>query len=192
MLIKFFERIEKFFARLETYTTVPLTPEMTDNMAQITVEILDFLATITKEMKQNATSKSDLLLTFHDADIVSEKLLKRAIGQTNLEDGLKKLDKLTNEGARMAMAQVPGVTHNIYHEGMGINENVKEVNKKVHTIIGKQRLSSESSVSSLTSSSRWHPPNSGRSGRHEAFVTNSSSLTIQFLTDRRDPIKGKP
>lgn len=192
MLINFFERIEKFFAWLETYTTVPLTPEMTDNMAQITVEILDFLATTTKEMKQNATSKSELLLTFHDADIVSEKLLKRAIGQTNLEDGLKKLDKLTNEGARMVMAQVPGVTHNIYHEGTGINENVKEVNKKVHTIIGKQRLSSESSASSLTSSSRWHPPNSGRSGRHEAFVTNSSSLTIQFLTDRRDPIKGKP
>ena len=111
-------------------------------MAQITVEILDFLATATKEMKQSATSKSDLRLRFHDADIVSEKLLKRVIGQTNLEDGLKKLDKLTSEGVAIASAIASAQHLRVTHD----------VNKKVTGIEadGKQRLFSESSASSLS------------------------------------------
>ena len=120
---------------------------MTNNMVQITAEILDFLATVTKEMKQSATSKSDLRIRFHDAgqdaDIVSEKLLKRAMRQTNLEDGLKKLEELTSEGVAMASEQLLSVTDNIYYSGMGFVEKVK--------VAGKQCLSSESSASSLTS-----------------------------------------
>ena len=46
--------------RLETYTDVPLTPDMTNKMVQITVEILDILATATKEMKQTRASEFDL------------------------------------------------------------------------------------------------------------------------------------
>ena len=154
MLIDIFERIGHFFARLESYTEVPLTSEMTDNMAQITVEILDVLATATKDMKQSGTSKSDLLLRFHDADIVSEKLLKRALWQTNLEDGLKKLDKLTSEGVAVASTQLLRVTHNIHDKVTGIDENVKVVGEKVQTMAGgMKRLFCESSASSLTSSS---------------------------------------
>ena len=60
ILIDIFGRIESFFGRLEIYAGVPLTPKMTDKMVQITVEILDILATATKEMKRSAASKSDL------------------------------------------------------------------------------------------------------------------------------------
>jgi hypothetical protein len=63
--------------RLEIYTEVPLTPAMTDKMVQITVEILDILAIATKEMKQSRASEFDLRLTFLEADIGSEKFLKR-------------------------------------------------------------------------------------------------------------------
>jgi hypothetical protein len=113
-----FGRIENFCVRLETYTDVPLTPAMTNKMVQITVEILDILAIATKEMNRSRASEFNLSLAFLEADIRSEKFLKSVIGRTKLDDGLKKLDKLTNEEVAMASAQLLRVTHNI-------NENIK-------------------------------------------------------------------
>ncbi|KAF8261843.1 hypothetical protein EI94DRAFT_1705219 [Lactarius quietus] len=89
-LIDLFGRIEGFFRRLEIYTGVPLTPAMTEKMVEITVEVLDILATATKEMKQSR----------------AKKFVKRVAGLTELEDGLKKLDKLTNEESVLASAQL--------------------------------------------------------------------------------------
>ena len=43
----------------------------------------------------------------------SEKYLKKLVGRTDLEDALKRLDKLTQEEARMATAQVLQATHNV-------------------------------------------------------------------------------
>jgi hypothetical protein len=131
---------------------------MTDKMVQITVEILDILATATKEMKRGAASKSDIRLRFHDADIISEKFLKRVIGRTDLEDGMKKLDKLTNEEVAMASAQLLMVAHNIDNnvlvvksEVQLVNDNIKAVDDKVQTMAdGRRRLFSKSSASSLT------------------------------------------
>ena len=148
MLIDLFGRIEDFFARLVIYTEVPLTPAMTDKMAKITVEILDILAIATKEMKQSRASEFDLRLKFREADIVAEKFLKRVIGRTDLEDGMKKLDKLTNEEVVMASAQLLKVAHNIDNNVMEVNEgvrlvdeNVKAVDSKLQTMAdGRKRL----------------------------------------------------
>jgi hypothetical protein len=41
----------------------------------------------------------------------AEKYMKRLIGRSDVEDALKRLDKLTDEEARMATAQVLRVTH---------------------------------------------------------------------------------
>ncbi|KAH8983647.1 hypothetical protein EDB92DRAFT_1562026 [Lactarius akahatsu] len=57
ILVDIFGRIESFFVRLDIYTGVPLTPAMTEKMVQITVEILDILATATKEMEQSRAKK---------------------------------------------------------------------------------------------------------------------------------------
>ena len=131
MLIDLFGRIEDFFVRLVIYTEVPLTPAMTDKMAKITVEILDILATTTKEIKQSRTSEFDLRFKFREADIVSEKFLKRVIGRTDLEDGMKKLDKLTNEEVVMASAQLLKVAHNIDNNVTEVNEGVTRVDENV-------------------------------------------------------------
>ena len=45
--------------------------------------------------------------------VSSEKYLKKLAGRTDLEDALKRLDKLTQEEARMAAAQLLKITHNI-------------------------------------------------------------------------------
>ena len=50
-----------------------------------------------------------LLLT----ELSAERYLTRLIGRTDIEDALKRLDKLTNEEARMATAQILKATRNI-------------------------------------------------------------------------------
>ena len=56
-LIDIFERIEMFFRRLEIYTEVPPTIEMTDMIIQIMVEVLSILGIATKEVKRGRISK---------------------------------------------------------------------------------------------------------------------------------------
>jgi hypothetical protein len=77
--------------------------------------------------------------------------LKRLAGKTDIEDALKRLDKLTNEEARMATAQVLKATHNIDDsvKGVddrvaavdaqlaGVNDRVVSVDKRVRAVDGK-------------------------------------------------------
>ena len=52
-----FERIEMFFRRLEVYTEVPPTTEMTDLIIEIMAEVLSILGIAVKEMKQSRISE---------------------------------------------------------------------------------------------------------------------------------------
>ena len=103
---------------------------MTDMMVKIMVEVLDILGTATKEMKQSRASEAILQASLLSLDAHSclEKFLKKIAGITKLEDGLKRLDKMTNEEARMANAETMRVAH-------GIDEKVEAVDEKVQTII---------------------------------------------------------
>ena len=56
-LIDVFERIENFLSRLEIYTKVPPTKEMTDTIVQIMVQILSILGIATKEIKEGRISE---------------------------------------------------------------------------------------------------------------------------------------
>jgi hypothetical protein len=56
-LLNIFERIEMFFGRLETYTEVPLTSEMTTIIIRIMVEVISILGIATKDIKQGQTSE---------------------------------------------------------------------------------------------------------------------------------------
>lgn len=63
ILVDLFGRIEAFFGRLEIYTGIPLTLAMRNKMVEITVEVLNIIATATKEMKQSRTSEFVLYQT---------------------------------------------------------------------------------------------------------------------------------
>jgi hypothetical protein len=76
-------------------------------------------------------------LRFHEADISSEKFLKRVVGWTKLEDGLKTLDKLTNEEVAMASAQLLRVTHIIDNKVTGVDEGVRRVGENVKAVDDK-------------------------------------------------------
>jgi methyl-accepting chemotaxis protein len=57
--------------------------------------------------------------------------LRKLAGLAGLEDALKRLDRLTQEEARMAHAEVLGITHNIREEVTIIDGKVERVDDKV-------------------------------------------------------------
>ncbi|KAF8268392.1 hypothetical protein EI94DRAFT_1180403 [Lactarius quietus] len=118
-LADLFERIENFFKRLESYTEVPPTEAMTDMIVKIMVEVLNIFAIATKEMKQGR----------------AKKFLKKLVGRKDIEDALKRLDKLTQEEARMAAAQILNLTHAIDNKVTGVGNKLKEVDDKMEVVI---------------------------------------------------------
>ena len=72
---------------------------------------------------------------------LSEKFGERLIGRTDIEDALKRLDKLTREEAWMGIAQNLKATHTVgesvkrvAHEVVAIDNRVAGVNKKVASV----------------------------------------------------------
>ncbi|KAF8491827.1 hypothetical protein F5888DRAFT_1637372 [Russula emetica] len=57
MLIDLFERIGRFFKRLESYTERTSSEGMTDMMVEVMVEVLSVLAIVTVEIKQRRRSQ---------------------------------------------------------------------------------------------------------------------------------------
>jgi archaellum component FlaC len=57
--------------------------------------------------------------------------MKRVIGRTDVEDALKKLDKLTDEEARMAVAQNLKATRNVNERVRGVGDTVVAVDNRV-------------------------------------------------------------
>lgn len=111
-------------------------------MMKIIVEVLDILGTATKVMKQSRAREFMLRLLSLKAHVRVEKFLRKVGGITELEDGLKKLDNMTNEEVRMAIAEVMRLAHDlntkmegVYKNVQGVDVNVKVVEEKVQTII---------------------------------------------------------
>ncbi|KAH9013104.1 hypothetical protein EDB85DRAFT_2296414 [Lactarius pseudohatsudake] len=96
-LAELFSRVGFFFKRLETYTEVTPTAAMIDIITEIMVEVLTIFGIATKELRRGS----------------AKKFLKKLAGRTDLEDAVKKLDRLTQEEARMALAEVLRITHSV-------------------------------------------------------------------------------
>ena len=104
--IDVFERIGRFFKRLESYTERTPSEAMTDMMVEVMVEVLSVLAIVTVDIKQMRLSQfvtSNFWVLTH---VPLEKLLKKLLGKNDVEDALRRLDKLTQEEVKMATAEV--------------------------------------------------------------------------------------
>jgi hypothetical protein len=133
-LLDVFERIEGFFRRLEIYTEVPPTMEMTDTITQIMVEIISILGIAAKDIKQGRLSESFSTSTSALTERCSEKYGKKLIGRTDLEDALKRLDKLTQEEAQMAVAQNLKATHTVDERVRGVANTVVAIDNRVASV----------------------------------------------------------
>jgi hypothetical protein len=66
-----------------------------------------------------------------------ERYGKRLIGKTDMEDALKKLDKLIQEEARMAIAEILKATHAVDERVRGVTEQVLSVDDRVANVNDK-------------------------------------------------------
>ena len=133
-LIDIFERIENSFGRLEGYAEVPMTEAMKHIMVMIMVEVLGIFAIATKEIKQGRTSELIPSNPLHIAYGNSERYLKRLPGKTDINDALNRLDRLTQEAARMAIIHVLKVAHNIKGRVEIVDDQVKGVRDQVKDV----------------------------------------------------------
>ena len=115
-LMDIFERIENVFRRLETYVELPPTTEMMDIIVKVMTEVLLILALVTKEIRQGKLSEFlpvDRLPLLAHCSI--ERFFKKVAGRSDLEDALRRLDKLTLEEHRMTSTQGLRATHDGTH-----------------------------------------------------------------------------
>ncbi|KAH9061902.1 hypothetical protein EDB87DRAFT_1830701 [Lactarius vividus] len=117
-LVDLFGRMEYFFMRLEKYIDIRPTAAMTDIIVKIMVEVISILGIVTKEIRQGRTLR----------------YLKKLIGRKDIEDALERLDKLTQEEARMAGVEALRITRSIDDKVDGIDERVRSVGDKVDSI----------------------------------------------------------
>ena len=77
--------------------------------------------------------------------------MKKLIGRTDLEDGLKRLDKLTHEEARMATVQVLKATQTVDDRVRGVDDRVAGVDERLKEVDDKVAKFTEGvqSVSSI-------------------------------------------
>jgi chromosome condensin MukBEF ATPase and DNA-binding subunit MukB len=66
-----------------------------------------------------------------------EKLMKKLIGKTEIEDALKRLDRLTQDEARMATAQILKVTHTVDNRVRAVDDKLAEVMNGVQPIFNQ-------------------------------------------------------
>ena len=131
-----------FFRRLEVYTEVPPTMAMKDIILQIMDEVISVLGIATMEIKEGRMSEYFSLSVSSFTEWFSEKYTKKLIGRTDIEDVLRRLDKLTQEEARMAVAENLKASHpfdervqGIAETAVAVDNRVTRVDDKVTTII---------------------------------------------------------
>ena len=105
-----------------------------------------------------------------------EKFLRRVFGRTDLEDGIKKLDKLTNEEVAMASAHLLKVTHNIDDNVMKVDENMRVVNDNIKVVDDKVQTMADGGQHLLSGrSAPYLTPIYRRHGNREGCEDNPST-----------------
>jgi hypothetical protein len=120
-LLDLFECVSNLLKRLPIYTErVPLSPMTSDIVVKIMAEVIAVLALATKQIKQGRLSKSITTYRASLTDRVTEKFAKKLLGEGDIEVVLQRLDRLTQEEARVTAANTLEVVHGLFN-------NLKEV-----------------------------------------------------------------
>jgi hypothetical protein len=93
---------------------------MTDIIVKIMIELLSVLALATKQITQKRLSKCAVSHTLSIVQRATVKFAKKLLGESEIEAILQRLDRLTQDEARIGVAETLGVVH-------GLVGNVKEI-----------------------------------------------------------------
>ena len=116
-LADLFECISNFLRRFQIYAgKVSLSSAMSDIMVKIMAEVLSVLALATKQINQGRFSKWYWHTTFQLSPFerATEKFAKKLLGESDVEAVLQRLDRLTQEEARVASAHTLEVVHGLF------------------------------------------------------------------------------
>ena len=100
---------------------------MTDIIVKIMVEVISILGIVTKEIRQGRSSMPFPIDISPKPDRHAEKYLKKLFGMKDVEDAMQRLDKLTQEEARMAAVESLAITR-------GIDDKVNDVDKRLEGV----------------------------------------------------------
>ena len=120
------------------------------------------------------------MLSSISTDVCVEKFLKKLAGRTDLDDALKKLDRLTQEEARMALTEVLRITHSVRDEVKVVKSKVADVPDKVQSpdenvqivIDGARGVSSQPPIPSNILTFRRKEGKSGDEGNKINYPTD--------------------
>ena len=129
--------MEFFFNRLEKYMDVRPSAAMTDVIVKIMIEVISILGIVTKEVGQGRTSTLFLAYLFPKIDRRAERYLKKLVGRKDVENALRRLDKLTQEEVRMAAVEALAITRNIDDKVNGVNKKLEGVDERVQDVDGR-------------------------------------------------------
>ncbi|KAH9972709.1 hypothetical protein BGW80DRAFT_1560757 [Lactifluus volemus] len=119
-LVDLFDRIENFLGRLKIYVEVQLTEAMKNLVVKIMAEILGILAIATKQVRQGW----------------GKRYLKKLIGRTDIEDALKRLEKILCDEAPTGTAQVLKATDSMNNKV----EHVVSATQQIENDFGNLKL----------------------------------------------------
>ena len=86
---------------------------MTDIVVKIILELLSVLALATKQVTQGRFSRCTIPYTLPVAQCAIEKFARKLLGDSEIEAVLQRLDRLTQDEARITVAQTLGVVHGL-------------------------------------------------------------------------------
>jgi len=69
----------------------------------------------------------------------AERYLKKLIGNTDLEDALRRLDTLSQEEAQMASAELLRITHSVDDKVVGVDNKLTGVDDRVQGVSSQVR-----------------------------------------------------
>jgi hypothetical protein len=187
-LVELFERIGNVLSRLEIYTDVSPTVEMTEITVKLMVEVLSILAIATREIERAKASEcisrdGRLLLTYPR----SGAFLGNLVGRTDVADALLQLDRLTQEEVPIVVAKILRAADSVHNELTAVSSNVcgvdrrlegvenrvKGVERKVNRVLNSARLIFNWSSTRPNTLHISNPTNSKRLWRSGLYVISS-------------------
>ena len=88
---------------------------MTEMVVKILIEVLSAIALVTKQIKEGKASESVFGEVLYDlAQCNAEKLVKKFLGEKDVEAITQRLDRLTQDEARVTAAQTLEVVYGLF------------------------------------------------------------------------------
>jgi len=103
---------------------------MSEIVVKIIAEVIAVLALATKQIKQGRLSKWTTTYRASLTQHATEKFAKKLLGESDIEAVLQRLDRLTQEEARVTAANTLEVVHGLFN-------NLKEVMDGARALFGE-------------------------------------------------------